>query len=260
MVYIPEQVTEILAELRSAAEESAKWDHYFKSMNLAMDEHDAIQANRAYDNLTTLIKLLPFRWCEMNAFENEFIDVGELGGRICCTFHDKTILAAVHCAIPDEINQIIVDYFWGCEGEESKHRADNVLDLISSLSLKLKTASGSSPGAKWSISYGSAPSKSGTESRATSDDVIKPQIRDGGRTIVSAGGTFTFTRTQGEVISLLWDNYVNGNEFVDEQELLNRVDRSSSTLKNLFRSRHSEFRAITERNPKAKDMIRLRVK
>jgi len=96
-------------------------------------------------------------------------------------------------------------------------------------------------------------------------------LRDNGRTIVSKKGDFSFTKYQASIIAIFWKNFLDGNEYMIEQDVMMLADKSVSSsqdktqarysqtnFKSVFRSRQKEFQELFERHPKYTDQWRLR--
>ncbi len=84
-----------------------------------------------------------------------------------------------------------------------------------------------------------------------------PRLIGNGREIICSKGEFNFTKNQAPIIEIFFENYMNDNEFLVEQVVLNKVKLSTSSFKSIFRSRKKSFDMIFERHETASDMWRL---
>jgi len=82
----------------------------------------------------------------------------------------------------------------------------------------------------------------------------KPYLADSGRTIVCLKGSFTFTKAQKPIVEVYWDNYLAGNEFLAEQDALEKAGLSTKTFESLFKSKKGQFRRIFKRHETETDL------
>jgi len=88
------------------------------------------------------------------------------------------------------------------------------------------------------------------------------QLKNSGRTIEYDNIEFTFTARQAPLIRVFYDNYLAGNDFISEQDVLEKADEamrkmrkpkgttySTTRFEDIFRSRWNMFMEITEKHP-----------
>ena len=90
-------------------------------------------------------------------------------------------------------------------------------------------------------------------------DSKEAHLINSNRTIICPKGEFTFTKQQTPIIKIFWNNYNTGNEFLNEQDVLEMVEMSTSKLPQLFKSRKDAFKVIFEQHHIAKDLWRLKL-
>ena len=97
------------------------------------------------------------------------------------------------------------------------------------------------------------------------------QLKNSGRTIEYDNKEFTFTARQAPLIRVLHDNYVASNDFISEQDVLERADKamrkmnkpkeatySKTRFEDIFKSRWKMFEEITEKHPDDPSLRRLK--
>lgn len=86
------------------------------------------------------------------------------------------------------------------------------------------------------------------------------ELKSGGRIVSCRHGELDFTKRQAKIVSVYFDNYIRGNDYLLEQDALEDADdkMSSSSFCNLFRSRQANFRFLFENHPTQKDLWRFK--
>jgi len=89
-------------------------------------------------------------------------------------------------------------------------------------------------------------------------DAELPALIHRGLTLRYARGDFTFKKEQAKVIKVLWENYRGDNEYMHEEEVLEKASKGTTTFRNVFRSSWDNFQAVIEQSPESKHLYRLR--
>ena len=97
---------------------------------------------------------------------------------------------------------------------------------------------------------------------------IAPKLLNSGRSLFCNEGDFSFTPRQGKVMSEYFENYLDGNEYLAEDLVFDRIKKQNnsndqkdklifSNLRETFKSRSETFNLIFQRHPKEPDLWRL---
>lgn len=85
-------------------------------------------------------------------------------------------------------------------------------------------------------------------------------VSGGGRLVRCKHGELDFTKSQAKVIRALYENYLRGNDYLSEQDVLEleTVNMPGTRFDDLFRSRRENFKLLVENHPDQRDLWRFR--
>ena len=86
----------------------------------------------------------------------------------------------------------------------------------------------------------------------------KLECKSNGRIILCRHGELDFTRPQGKINEVYYRNYMGSNDYIPEIDAFKEAKLIESSFKDMFKSRHENFRILYERHPKQPDLWRFK--